>query len=192
MAPIGWPLDSRPPEGLTGIRPPSVVAPDSARSPPAPLRAEAKVLRLQNFAEGCSVVHLGEVHFFCAKTRFLVGGSGGKAGYMTADLDEISHGSRAKHGRVDPDRSTAIKAIFVDGGARAKDGGGCAVGDRRTHGERERIGDRRRGKHLVHGHRRAKLRAFIAHGMAAVLGGDNGELALGQSMLAHMGAAEAA
>lgn len=34
---MGWPSASRPPEGLTGSRPPRVVAPESANSPPEPI-----------------------------------------------------------------------------------------------------------------------------------------------------------
>ena len=33
---MGWPRDSRPPDGLTGMRPPRVVSPRSLHSPPSP------------------------------------------------------------------------------------------------------------------------------------------------------------
>src|SRR5216110_304251 len=36
VAPIGWPLAFRPPDGLTGISPPRLVRPSSAARPPAP------------------------------------------------------------------------------------------------------------------------------------------------------------
>ena len=37
VAPIGWPFDSSPPEVLTGMRPPSFVAPLSVSLPPSPM-----------------------------------------------------------------------------------------------------------------------------------------------------------
>ena len=36
VAPTGWPFDSSPPDGLTGMRPPMRVSPRSASSPPSP------------------------------------------------------------------------------------------------------------------------------------------------------------
>ncbi len=36
VAPTGWPFDFRPPDGLTGIFPPSAVSPDPAAAPPLP------------------------------------------------------------------------------------------------------------------------------------------------------------
>ena len=62
VAPIGWPFNSRPPEGLIGTRPPIVNSPRSAEGPPSPSGANIEDTGVRrDLSESGRIVHFRHV-----------------------------------------------------------------------------------------------------------------------------------
>jgi len=60
VAPSGWPFDSRPPETLTGMRPPSAVLTLVDQLARLAVLAQAQVLVVQDLRRGEAVVQLDQ------------------------------------------------------------------------------------------------------------------------------------
>ena len=67
VAAIGWPLDSRPPETLTGVVPSRQVAPDLKKSTAPPSLAEHEVVVVDQLGRGEAVVQLDQVEVLRAR-----------------------------------------------------------------------------------------------------------------------------
>ena len=84
-----------------------------------------------------------------------------------------------------PVGADALQAVL---GAQDRRGG--AVGERCAHRQRDRVGDRRRGEHLVDGERLAELRVRVVHRVLVVLGAHRRDLPLRRAVGLHVPAAE--
>ena len=73
VAAIGWPLDSRPPETLTGVLPSRQVAPAVEEVGRAALLAQHQVVVVDQLGGGEAVVQLDQVEVLRADAGLLVG-----------------------------------------------------------------------------------------------------------------------
>ena len=134
-------------------------------------------------------MHLGHRDVLRADAGALVGELGRLRGDVPAHVLGLARGTGGHHRGQHTHRAAPV------GQARqcrfgADDGGSGAVADRRAHRQRQRVGDRRRGQHLLDGVGIAVLRQRVVRRVGVVLGRDGRELPLRGAELAHVKAPE--
>ena len=96
VAPIGWPLNSRPPEGLNGMRPPIRVSPRSAAGPPRPT-GKTEQLALKDFAERGRVMTFDDIDVLGTQPGGFIGAPGRLAGDVTFHPVGVAMVARHQH-----------------------------------------------------------------------------------------------
>lgn len=191
VAPIGSPFDSRPPDGLTGM--PPAQARRARRRELAALAegAQAEHLGLHQLAHRGGVVDFGDVDFLRGEPGLLVGILRGQPGQVVFEVVGGARRGRTHHAGQHAHRAPAIEPVAVERHIAADDCRRRAIGDRRAHRQRQRVGDRRGGLHLVGAHRGAELCARVVHRVGMVLRRDDRELPLRDADALHVAAREA-
>src|SRR5471032_2445148 len=180
VAPIGWPFDSRPPDGLIGMRPPTVKSPRSAAGPPSPngtsisdsaLRispmAEASCTSATSTSDGATPAI--SYAFFAARWATILCGS--------SRLRELPVWTTLASTRM-----ARAEAFFKRFRPSALHSTMAAAPSR--------IGDRRRGQHFFDAEGFLELGQRVVHRVLVVLGGDGGDLALRGAVALHVVAAD--
>ena len=167
------------------MRPPSDVAPDSARTPDSPGPAEPKQFRLQQLTYGGRIVHFGNINVFRSQRCLAICPRRREPTDVTIEILSIASRRRAHHTCQDPHRAATIKSGFRERAFAAKNQRGRAVRNGRAHRQRQWECDRWRSKDFVYRHRLPVLSTRIVHRMSVILGGNRGDLPLRHAKPPH-------
>src|SRR6185437_2642453 len=149
------------------------------------LGAEAQHLALVDLAEAGRVVHLGDVDILRTEPGHLIGLVGRRA--RQAGLVERAVLAAGEADASDLDRALLHRRRqLVEILRRAQQRGRGTVADRRAHRAGQRIGHRPVLHHRLWRHLEAVLRLVVQGAVIVVLGGADGDLLLGRTVLPHV------
>ena len=173
VAPIGWPLLSRPPLVLTGSSPSRRVRPEASSAGPLAGLGEADLLVDHQLGRGAGVVDLGAVDVLGADAGTL-------EGFLRRQGGRAASGSSRSW--TLPERTTEARIRGPEDAAPARrllaqqDDGRGTVGDRRAHQQGQRVDHDPAREHLLDAQLAAVLGARVEAAVVLVLDDDFGEV----------------